>query len=64
MHLSRQLIQPIQLGKAIWSDQGSQWLFDARGGKHGIGISVVGTDRRLLSFSSVDQPKLPEAAEQ
>ena len=53
-----------KIGLATWTDSGSSWSVDARGGKHGIGISAQGSDQRVVSFSPVDQELLPEAGEQ
>jgi len=53
-----------QLGLATWSDCDSSWLVDARGDKNGIGLLAPDSDRRVVSFSPVDQDWLPELGEQ
>ncbi|QDT03758.1 hypothetical protein K227x_21430 [Rubripirellula lacrimiformis] len=55
-----------QLGIASWQSEGSIWRFDARGGEHGIGMLPTddASSVRRLSLSSVDQDRLPVAAEQ
>jgi len=52
------------LGLATWSESGSAWPVDARGGEHGIALLDSSTQTPLVSFSPVDQPQLPAVAEQ
>lgn len=53
-----------KLGLATWTKSGSTWSVDARGGKHGIAVTANDSDQQLVSFSPVDQERLPEAGEQ
>jgi hypothetical protein len=53
-----------QIGLATWTESGSSWSVDARGGKHGIGVLAADAGTRYVSLTPVDQNELPLAGEQ
>jgi len=61
-----------QLGLAVWSDDGAEWYFDARGGDAGIGVvaadesdpNAFDASGRYVSLNPAQPDLLPAAAEQ
>lgn len=53
-----------EIGLATWTESGSSWSVEARGGKNGIGVLAADAGTRYVSLTPVDQNELPLAGEQ